>query len=46
MDIYVPDAGITVTSHTYDGNGQPTTEPRQLYDRSYLPRPSASMTPV
>ena len=36
MDIYVPDAGITVTSHTYDGNGQPTTEPRQLYDRSYL----------
>ena len=36
MDIYVPEEGITVTSHTYDANGNPKTEPRQLYDKSYL----------
>lgn len=36
MDIYVPEDGVTVTSHTYDKSGSPVTEPRQLYDESYL----------
>ena len=36
MDIYVPEEGITVTSHTYDNKGNPVEEPRELYDRSYL----------
>ncbi|MCI9264658.1 MAG: hypothetical protein HFF06_08805 [Oscillospiraceae bacterium] len=36
MDIYVPEEGITVTSHTYDSKGRPVKEPRQLYDESYL----------
>ena len=36
MDIYVPEEGITVTSHTYDSKGNPVEEPRQLYDESYL----------
>ncbi len=36
IDIYVPEDGITVTSHTYDSKGKPVEEPRQLYDESYL----------
>ena len=36
IDLYVPDDGITVTSHTYDAQGRPVEEPRALYDRSYL----------
>ena len=36
MDIYVPEDGITVTSHTYDSKGKPVEEPRELYDESYL----------
>lgn len=36
MDVYVPEEGITVVSHTYDAAGNPVTEPRQLYDESYL----------
>lgn len=36
IDIYVPEEGVTVTSHTYDSKGQPVEEPRQLYDGSYL----------
>ncbi len=36
MDVYVPEDGITVTSHTYDAKGNPVEEPRQLYDESYL----------
>ncbi|WP_251445277.1 DHHW family protein [Vermiculatibacterium agrestimuris] len=36
MDIYVPEEGITVVSHTYDASGNPVAEPRQLYDESYL----------
>ncbi len=36
MDIYVPEEGITVTSHTYDSKGNPVEEPRELYDESYL----------
>ena len=36
IDIYVPEDGVTVTSHTYDSKGQPVEEPRQLYDESYL----------
>ena len=36
MDVYVPEDGITVTSHTYDSAGKPVEEPRQLYDKSYL----------
>ena len=36
MDTYVPEDGITVTSHTYDAKGNPVEEPRQLYDKSYL----------
>ena len=36
MDVYVPEDGITVTSHTYDNKGKPMEEPRQLYDESYL----------
>lgn len=36
IDVYVPEEGITVTSHTYDSKGQPVEEPRQLYDESYL----------
>ena len=42
MDIYVPEEGITVTSHTYDANGNPKTEPRQLYDKSYLTKKDKS----
>ena len=33
---YVPDTGITVTSYTYDSNGNPVEVPRALYDESYL----------
>ena len=33
---YVPDTGITVTSYTYDNNGNPVEEPRKLYDTSFL----------
>ena len=36
IDIYVPEEGVTVTSHTYDNKGNPIEEPRQLYDESYL----------
>ena len=36
IDIYVPDDGITVTSHTFDAQGQPVVEARALYDFSYL----------
>ncbi len=36
MDLYVPEEGITVESHTYDKTGKPVVEPRQLYDESYL----------
>lgn len=36
IDTYVPDDGITVTSYTYDKNGNPVEEPRQLYDKSFL----------
>ena len=36
IDIYVPEDGITVVSHTYDTAGNPVEEPRQLYDKSYL----------
>ena len=36
MDIYVPEEGVTVVSHTYDASGNPVAEPRQLYDESYL----------
>jgi len=36
MDTYVPEEGITVVSHTYDRQGNPVEEPRQLYDESYL----------
>ncbi len=36
MDIYVPEDGITVVSHTYDQKGNPVEEPRQLYDESFL----------
>ncbi len=36
IDVYVPEDGITVTSHTYDAKGNPVEEPRQLYDESYL----------
>ncbi len=36
IDIYVPDDGITVTSHTFDAQGQPVEEARALYDFSYL----------
>lgn len=36
MSIYVPDDGITVTSHTYDTMGNPVEEERALYDLSYL----------
>lgn len=36
IDIYVPDDGITVTSHTYDTMGNPIEEPRSLYDYTYL----------
>lgn len=36
MDIYVPEDGITVTSHTYDSKGNPVEEPRELYVESYL----------
>lgn len=36
MDVYVPEEGITVVSHTYDTAGNPVEEPRQLYDESYL----------
>nr|WP_317326172.1 DHHW family protein [uncultured Flavonifractor sp.] len=33
---YVPDTGITVTSHTYDSTGKPVEVPRPLYDTSFL----------
>ena len=33
---YVPDTGITVTSYTYDKDGNPVEVPRSLYDESYL----------
>lgn len=36
IDTYVPDDGISVTSYTYDKNGNPVEEPRQLYDKSFL----------
>ena len=36
IDIYVPEDGITVTSHTYDSKGKPVEEPRELYVESYL----------
>jgi len=36
IDTYVPEEGITVESHTFDKSGSPVTEPRQLYDESYL----------
>ena len=36
MDVYVPEEGITVVSHTYDSKGNPVEEPRQLYDESFL----------
>ena len=36
IDIYVPDTGVTVTSHTFDSKGNPVEEPRALYDYSYL----------
>lgn len=36
MDVYVPDTGITVTTQGFDANGNPTEEPRRLYDVSYL----------
>lgn len=36
MDTYVPEDGITVTSHTYNTSGQPVEEPRELYVESYL----------
>ena len=36
ISTYVPDTGITVTSYTYDSNGNPVEVPRALYDESYL----------
>lgn len=36
ISTYVPDTGITVTSYTYDSNGNPVEVPRSLYDESYL----------
>ncbi len=36
IDIYVPDTGVSVVSHTYDQKGNPVEEPRALYDYSYL----------
>ncbi len=36
IDIYVPEEGISVVSHTYDLQGNPVEEPRELYDESYL----------
>ena len=36
IDIYVPDTGISVVSHTYDQKGNPVEEPRSLYDYSFL----------
>lgn len=36
IDTYVPDTGITVTSHTFDNKGRPVEEPRALYVKSYL----------
>lgn len=36
IETYVPDDGITVTSHTYDAKGNPVEEARSLYDTSFL----------
>ena len=36
MDVYVPEEGITVVSHTYDKAGKPVEEPRELYVESFL----------
>ena len=36
IDIYVPDTGVSVVSHTYDQKGNPVEEPRTLYDESFL----------
>lgn len=36
IDTYVPDTGVTVTSHTYDAKGNPIEEPRSLYVKSFL----------
>ena len=33
---YVPEDGITVVSHTYDNQGNPVEEPRELYVESFL----------
>ena len=33
---YVPEDGITVVSHTYDNQGSPVEEPRELYVESFL----------
>lgn len=38
IDVYVPEQGTRVISHTYDQNGNPVEESRQLYDESYLAR--------
>lgn len=36
IDTYVPEDGITVTSYTYDAQGNRVEVPRQLYDESFL----------
>ncbi|MCI5703818.1 MAG: DHHW family protein [Pseudoflavonifractor sp.] len=36
MDTYVPEDGVTVTSYTYDAQGNPVEVARQLYDESFL----------
>lgn len=36
IDTYVPEDGVTVTSYTYDAQGNPVEVPRQLYDESFL----------
>lgn len=36
IDTYVPEDGVTVTSYTFDAQGNPVEAARQLYDKSFL----------